>query len=104
MARIFRAPTEDLVEYIQWHDSDDPELMAEAEKAFYAFFFRFTEDLTKKCQIYSTRKGHDKRVAVLIAKRTFAKFEKKTLTYKHDETRAKDFDTGSIISVSDGQE
>ena len=89
--------TEELIQYISWHTSGDPELLAEAEKAFHAFFFRFTEDLTKKCEIYCSRKGHDAAVALIIAKRTFAKFKKKTPTYEHDTQKAKDFDTGVRI-------
>ena len=88
--------TKDLLEYIKWRGSGDSELEEAAHKAFLAFYYRFIEDVTKKCEILCSNRGHDESVALIIIERVFIKIKEKH-NYDHSKSTAEDFDTGVLL-------
>ena len=86
-----KEPTETLIECIKWRDQEG--YLEIAQNAFRAFFFRFNQDIIKKCRIISKNWGYDKHVGDLIAERTFDRFYKYN-GYDHSKSNAKDVDTG----------
>ena len=86
--------TEDLIEYIKWKDQH--EYKDASKPAFYAFCYRFREELAKKCEIVCKKWNYDKDIALEIVKRTFRRFLKYP-NFRFDKSRAKDFDTGVLI-------
>jgi RNA polymerase sigma factor (sigma-70 family) len=82
--------TEDLIEYIRW--GEKPEHKGVAEDAFRAFFFRFRNDVQRKCRIICKHQGYDDFVADEVAEKTFERFLKYP-NYNHSKCKSGNVDT-----------
>ncbi|MEX1269598.1 MAG: hypothetical protein WEA56_11380 [Balneolaceae bacterium] len=81
--------TSDLIEFMKMEDEY-------RKAAFFAFCFRFREELISKCEIVCYRRGFTADKAVELANRTFERFLRYP-KYDHDKSPCDEIDKGVII-------
>lgn len=67
-----------------------------SEAAFHAFYFRFSQDVSKKCEIICGKWGYDHLFASEVMQNVFRKFWKYP-KYKHEKSNCKDIDKGVLL-------
>lgn len=84
--------TSELLEYTRWKEDSDTECATAAVHAYRALFFRFREDVVKKCRIVSKNWGYDNEVGDSIAEATFARFWQRPYSFNREKCNASDLD------------
>ncbi|WP_338877273.1 hypothetical protein WBJ53_32830 (plasmid) [Spirosoma sp. SC4-14] len=88
-------PTDELIEYIKW--KDQPDYQEAAKEAFTSLYFRFCEDLIRKCRVIASNWGYDKVVGDDIAERTFKRFWNRPHTF--NETNCKTYNINTCLKL-----
>jgi len=86
--------TEELIQIIK--ESKTQKQFDLADAVFHAFCFRFSESITKKCEIICANNNYDAIFAVEVSKKTFERFWKYP-NYKHEKSKASSFDKGVLL-------
>lgn len=85
--------TSDLLEHIKWKNDSDTECSTSAVYAYRALFFRFREDVVKKCRIISKNWGYDNDTGDSIAEATFARFWQYPFSFNQEKCNTPNIDT-----------
>ena len=82
-----------LIKILKEQNQNDDQLY---QNAFLAFYFRFQDQVLKKCEIICKNYGYDKEVAILIAQETFTRFLRYP-NYRHEKSRCNDIEKGVLL-------
>ena len=86
------SPTSDLLEYIKWKNDSDPDYSLAAANAYHALYFRFREDLIKKCRIISKNWGYNDEEGNSLAEASFARFWQYPYSFNEKKCTVPDLD------------
>jgi len=92
LKKLDNLPTLELIELIK--KRKDPTMESLSKSAFQTFVFRFTIELTRKCEFICKNWGLDKYAALEVSQRTFKRFWKYT---SFDITKRKEKDIDKAV-------